>query len=74
MTLIFRLRDTSDEIVKVIQDYAEAENVNRSLRNGLLQFSSTLLAIGDYRCFLVSDYKQQYRTSIIGGSILKVSS
>ncbi|KDQ71561.1 protein FAM92A-A isoform X2 [Zootermopsis nevadensis] len=43
------LRDTSDEIVKVIQDYAEAENVNRSLRNGLLQFSSTLLAIGDYR-------------------------
>lgn len=43
------LRDKSDEAVKVIQDYAEAENVNRSLRNGLLQFSSTLSAIGDYR-------------------------
>ncbi|PNF41586.1 Protein FAM92A-A [Cryptotermes secundus] len=43
------LRDKSDEAVKAIQDYAEAENVNRSLRNGLLQFSSTLSAIGDYR-------------------------
>jgi hypothetical protein len=61
------LRDTSDDIVKVIQDYAEAENVNRSLRNGLLQFSSTLLAIGDYRYFLISDYKYKCRTLIIGG-------
>ncbi|XP_069697975.1 CBY1-interacting BAR domain-containing protein 1 [Periplaneta americana] len=43
------LRDKSDEVVKVIQDYAEAENVNKSLRNGLLQFSSTLSTIGDYR-------------------------
>lgn len=43
------LRDKSDEVVKIIQDYAEAENVNKSLKNGLLQFSSTLSAIGDYR-------------------------
>ncbi|KAJ9591456.1 hypothetical protein L9F63_002062, partial [Diploptera punctata] len=43
------LRDKSDEMVKVIQDYAEAENVNKSLKNGLLQFCSTLSAVGDYR-------------------------
>jgi hypothetical protein len=51
------LRDKSDEVVKAIQDYAEAENVNRSLRNGLLQFSSTLSAIGDYRYFIIPGYK-----------------
>jgi hypothetical protein len=50
---IYRLRDKSDEVVKAMTDYAEAENVNRSLRNGLLQFSSTLSAIGDYRYFFV---------------------
>jgi hypothetical protein len=60
------LRDISDDVVKVIQDYAEAENVNRSLRNGLLQFSSTLLAIGDYRYFLIPDWKHNYRTSTNG--------
>jgi Protein of unknown function (DUF1208). len=49
----FRLRDKSDEVVKAIKDYAEAENVNRSLRNGLLQFSCTLSAIGDYRYFFI---------------------
>lgn len=50
---IYRLRDKSDEVVKAIKDYAEAENVNRSLRNGLLQFSSTLSVIGDYRYFFI---------------------
>jgi hypothetical protein len=55
----FRLRDKSDEVVKVIKDYAEAENVNRSLRNGLLQFSSTLSAIGDYRYFFIPANKHK---------------
>jgi hypothetical protein len=59
------LRDTSDDLVKVIQDYAEAENVNKSLRNGLLQISSTLSAVGDCRYFLAPDYKHKYKTSII---------
>ncbi|XP_068083444.1 CBY1-interacting BAR domain-containing protein 1-B [Anabrus simplex] len=43
------LRDKTDEVAKVVNDYAEAENVNKSLKTGLLQFSGTLCNIGDYR-------------------------
>jgi hypothetical protein len=53
------LRDKSDEVVKAIRDYAEAENVNRSLRNGLLQFSTTLSVIGDYRYFFIPTNKHK---------------
>ena len=45
----FRLRDKNDELSKVIQTYAESENINRSLSNGLINFSTTLSVIGDYR-------------------------
>lgn len=44
-----RLRDKGDEIAKIIQIYAESETVNRSLSNGLTNFSATLSIIGDYR-------------------------
>ncbi|CAL7946587.1 unnamed protein product [Xylocopa violacea] len=44
-----RLRDKGDEIAKVIQTYAQSENINRSLSNGLINFSTTLSVIGDYR-------------------------
>ncbi|KAL2712606.1 protein FAM92A-B isoform X1 [Vespula squamosa] len=44
-----RLRDKNDEVAKTIHTYAESELINRSLNNGLLNFSATLSAIGDYR-------------------------
>lgn len=33
----------------MIQTYAEAESINRSLSNGLVNFATTLSVIGDYR-------------------------
>ncbi|XP_024935610.1 protein FAM92A-B isoform X3 [Cephus cinctus] len=47
--LVFRLRDKNDEVAKVIQMYAESENINQSLSNGLINFATTLSVIGDYR-------------------------
>ncbi|XP_015178313.1 PREDICTED: secretion-regulating guanine nucleotide exchange factor-like [Polistes dominula] len=44
-----RLRDKNDEVAKTIHTYAESELINRSLKHGLLNFSATLSAIGDYR-------------------------
>lgn len=44
-----RLRDKGDEIAKIIQTYAQSETINRSLSNGLANFSATLSVIGDYR-------------------------
>ncbi|XP_015609979.1 protein FAM92A-B isoform X2 [Cephus cinctus] len=44
-----RLRDKNDEVAKVIQMYAESENINQSLSNGLINFATTLSVIGDYR-------------------------
>ncbi|KAK2587102.1 hypothetical protein KPH14_002868 [Odynerus spinipes] len=44
-----RLRDKNDDVAKTIHTYAESEMINRSLSNGLLNFSATLSAIGDYR-------------------------
>lgn len=47
--LSLRVRDKNDEVSKVIQNYAQAENINRSLSNGLNNFATTLSVIGDYR-------------------------
>ncbi|XP_068989979.1 CBY1-interacting BAR domain-containing protein 1 isoform X3 [Neodiprion pinetum] len=44
-----RLRDKNDEVAKVVQNYAESENINQSLSNGLANFATTLSVIGDYR-------------------------
>nr|CAD7263233.1 unnamed protein product [Timema shepardi] len=43
------LRDKSDEVSKVVHNYAESETVNKSLKNGLSKFSATLSAVSDYR-------------------------
>ncbi|XP_048508249.1 CBY1-interacting BAR domain-containing protein 1-B isoform X2 [Athalia rosae] len=44
-----RLRDKNDEVAKVVQTYAESENINQSLSNGLANFATTMSVIGDYR-------------------------
>lgn len=54
MRYTFRLRDKGDEIAKIIQTYAQSETINRSLSNGLINFSATLSVIGDYRCVLTN--------------------
>nr|CAD7575620.1 unnamed protein product [Timema californicum] len=43
------LRDKSDEVSKVVHNYAESETVNKSLKIGLSKFSATLSAVSDYR-------------------------
>ncbi|XP_046413856.1 protein FAM92A-A isoform X1 [Neodiprion fabricii] len=47
--IIITLRDKNDEVAKVVQNYAESENINQSLSNGLANFATTLSVIGDYR-------------------------
>ncbi|XP_046737051.1 protein FAM92A-B isoform X2 [Diprion similis] len=47
--IIMILRDKNDEVAKVVQNYAESENINQSLSNGLANFATTLSVIGDYR-------------------------
>ncbi|XP_012270007.1 protein FAM92A-A isoform X2 [Orussus abietinus] len=44
-----RLRDKTDEVAKVIQTYAESENINQSLSSSLGNFAKTLSIIGDYK-------------------------
>lgn len=44
-----RLRDSSDELSKVLQTYSENETINKSLKQGLFNFANTLGYVGDYR-------------------------
>ncbi|KAJ8973593.1 hypothetical protein NQ317_010030, partial [Molorchus minor] len=45
---IARVRDKGDEIAKITLNYAESENINKSLALGLENFADCLSAIGDY--------------------------
>lgn len=56
-----RLRDKGDEIAKIIQTYAESETINRSLSNGLTNFSTTLSVIGDYRYIYIFIKLNKYK-------------
>lgn len=43
-----RLRDKGDELARVTVTYAEYEDINKSLSNGLYNFSNCMSTIGDY--------------------------
>lgn len=43
-----RLRDKGDELAKVVLNYAESENINKSLAMGLESFAESLSTISDY--------------------------
>lgn len=43
-----RVRDKGDEIARVTISYAEYEDINKSLSNGLASFSSCMSTISDY--------------------------
>lgn len=49
-----RLRDTSDHMVTVINEYSGKEQINSSSKKGLVNFSSYLSAVEDYRHAMVS--------------------
>lgn len=48
-----RLRDTSDHLVAVINEYSGKEKINTSSKKGLVNFSSFLSAVEDYRTAMV---------------------
>ncbi|XP_049771733.1 CBY1-interacting BAR domain-containing protein 1 isoform X2 [Schistocerca cancellata] len=43
------VRNKNDDLAQSLQNYAQSENVNKSLKNGLLEFSQTLSFVSDYR-------------------------
>ena len=48
-----RLRDTSDEMVLILSEYSGKEKINTTSKKGLLNFSSFLSAVEDYRNAMV---------------------
>jgi len=48
-----RLRDTSDHLVAVINEYSGKEKINTSSKKGLVNYSSFLSAVEDYRTAMV---------------------
>lgn len=49
-----RLRDTSDNLVTVINQYSGKEKINSSTKKGLVNYSSYLSTVEDYRHAMVS--------------------
>lgn len=45
----FRIRDKGDELAKNFQTYATSEKINKSLSQGLLNFSRALSLLSDHR-------------------------
>lgn len=43
-----RLRDKGDDLAKIILNYAESENINKSLAMGLESFAESLSTVSDY--------------------------
>lgn len=48
-----RLRDSSDLLVGVINEYSAKERINTSTKKGLLNYSSYLSTVEDYRNAMV---------------------
>ncbi len=48
-----RLRDTSDHMVSIINEYSGKEKINTSSKKGLVSYSSFLSAVEDYRNAMV---------------------
>ncbi len=51
-----RLRDTSDNLVGVLNEYSGKEKINTSTKKGLVNYSSFLSAVEDYRNAMVIFY------------------
>lgn len=49
-----RLRDTSDHLVMVLNQYSGKEQINSSTKKGLVNFSSYLSTVEDYRHAMVN--------------------
>lgn len=52
-----RLRDTSDHLVSVINEYSGKEQINSSSKKGLVNYSSYMSAVEDYRNAMASNAK-----------------
>lgn len=49
-----RLRDSSDLLVYVLNEYSNKEKINSSLRRGLVNYGGYLSAVEEYRTAMVS--------------------
>ena len=56
-----RLRDTSDSLVGVLNEYSGKEKINTSTKKGLVNYSSFLSAVEDYRNAMVTYNTTLYR-------------
>lgn len=64
-----RLRDTSDHLVTVLNQYSGKEQINSSTKKGLVNYSSYLSTVEDYRHAMVklpSIYKSAINRLLIG--------
>ena len=51
-----RLRDTGDQLVGIIVEYSGKEKINTSSKKGLVNYSSFISAVEDYRNAMVNDH------------------
>jgi len=47
-TIPYRYRDSFDELAKNVKSYADDEEINESLSNGLKSFTNAVTIMGDY--------------------------
>jgi len=48
ITIPYRYRDSFDELAKNVKSYADDEEINESLSNGLKSFTNAVTIMGDY--------------------------
>lgn len=46
---VSRVRDKGDDLSRVLQNYGEQENLNKSLRSAVCETADTIAAVQDYR-------------------------
>lgn len=51
-----RLRDTGDQMVSIIVEYSGKEKINTSSKKGLVNYSSFVSAVEDYRNAMVNNH------------------
>lgn len=70
-----RLRDTSDHLVTVLNQYSGKEQINSSTKKGLVNYSSYLSTVEDYRHAMVKlppIYKSTINRLIVYSSNLRL--
>lgn len=68
-----RYRDSFDELAKGVKSYADDEEINESLCQGLKSFTNAVTLISDYMDINVHRLEQKVHTYILNSTILKIN-